>query len=125
MTGYSSKTVGSYYTSLFEGGKVWYTSKEAAAILGVSVQFVRDAFESQAIMGHEVSAQNKPAVRRIKMIHRDCLLIYLMETANFSAQDFLVRLQGLLKGRSPEELEKIKAWIDGRLAVNKGAVRLG
>jgi hypothetical protein len=118
MKSYSpeEKTQGAaHFEALFDRDKIWYTSKEAAALLGMSVQFVREAFDNQALMGQEISSRRGPDVRRVKMIHRDCLLIYLMETANYRPQDFLQRLQRLMAGRPREELNALRAWLEAKV----------
>ena len=103
---------GAHYETLFENGKGWYSTKEASALLGMSVQFVRDAFDSQELMGQEITSRGVSSGRRIKLIHRDCLLVYLMQTANYSAADFILRMKKLLLRRPASELEEIRVWLD-------------
>jgi hypothetical protein len=103
-----------HYETLFEADKVWYTTGEAAKILGMTPQFVRNAFESQALMGQELSA-SAGASRKMKLIHRDCLLVYLLETANYTPADYLLRLKGLLHKRPKAELEELRVWLEVRL----------
>lgn len=108
-----------HYELLFENGKVWYTSKEAAKLLGMSVQFVRDAFQSQELMGQEITSRSGPAGRRMKLIHRDCLLLYLMQTANYSPNDFLDKFKRLLLRRPPAEQQEMRAWLESLFRIGK------
>ncbi len=101
-------------TILLDPKREWYSCNEAADILGVSGQFVRNCFEDQSILGHEVGARRNKH-KRYKLIHRDCLLMYLLETANYSSAEFSLRLKELLKRRSPQDLRVIKGWIEERL----------
>jgi hypothetical protein len=102
-------------TLLLDPKREWYSCNEAADILGVSGQFVRNCFDDQSILGHEIGVRaNKH--KRYKLIHRDCLLMYLLETANYSDREFSDRLQGILKRRSNQELRLVKGWIEERLA---------
>lgn len=100
-----------HYEALFENEKVWYTSKEAAKLLGMSVQFVRDAFESQELMGQEISSRADSAGRRMKLIHRDCLLMYLMQTANYTPLDFVNKIKRLILRRPATEQTEIRSWL--------------
>lgn len=103
--------------SLFQNAKVWYTTKEAAAIIGTSIQFVRDAFDNQELMGQEIASRRHPQVRRMKLIHRDCLMVFLLETANYTPVDFLERLKRLLLNCSREEQKNVLAWLELKLRV--------
>jgi len=106
-----------HYETLFESGKIWYSTKEAAAVLGMSAQFVRDAFDSQEIMGQTVYSSREQGARRIKMIHRDCLNIFLMETANYRPVDFMERMKRLIVRRSPAEIEEMRVWMNRNATV--------
>jgi hypothetical protein len=106
----NEKADAAHYERLFESGKMWYSSKEAAGILGVSAQFVREAFDSQTLMGQEVASRKN--ARPIKLIHRDCLIVYLMETSNYKSQDFLERMKRLLLKRPLVEVEQMRVWLE-------------
>lgn len=101
-----------HYELLFETNKVWYTSKEAARVLGMSVQFVRDAFQSQELMGQEITSRGCDGTRRYKLIHRDCLLLYLIQTANYTPRDFMDKMKRLILRRPAAELREMRAWLD-------------
>ncbi len=101
-----------HYDSLFESGKVWYTTKEAAAVLGVSRQFVRDSFQSQNILGQEITSDRATSSRKMKLIHRDCLVIFLMETANYEAAEFVSRMQKLILRRPQKEIFALRDWMN-------------
>lgn len=113
------ENVAGHYELLFENGKVWYSSKEAAQILGMSVQFVRDAFESQELMGQEVASRGVDGIRRTKLIHRDCLLVYLMQTANYTPRDFLDKMKRLLIRRPVNEQQELRVWLEKNSAMGR------
>ena len=91
-----------HFSYLIPGDKEWFTPKEVAAIIGRTDQFVRDALDNQKILGHSCSARGNQK-RRTYHIHRDGLLIFLMETANYEPRDKFERLADILKRAAPEE----------------------
>lgn len=102
------------FAALLPKGKEWFTAREAAAIIGCSDQFIRDCIEDQRILGH----QTRPAPRRkggssrpSYRIHRDGILLYLMETANYEPRDLIERLGELLRHRSPEQRRALQHWL--------------
>lgn len=74
--------------------KTWYTVKEVAALLGKSEQYVRDCFDNQKMLGHvwNAKAGRGKEKRHTYHISRECLVLFLMETANYNATDFLARI---------------------------------
>jgi len=94
---------------LLPEGKEWYTSKEAAQVIGRSAQYVRDCFDNQKIMGHALNARGTAGSekRRSYQIPRAALMLYLMETANYRDGDYAERLGTLLDCLAPEERRKI------------------
>jgi hypothetical protein len=96
-------------TKLLPAGKEWYTSKEAARVIGRSAQYVRDCFDNQKIMGHALNARAVAGdeKRRSYQIPREALLLYLMETANYRNGDFAERVETLLESLSMDEKQEI------------------
>jgi hypothetical protein len=86
-------------------GKEWYSPREAAEVLGRTDQYVRDCFLNQKILGHTANARSPRGRerRRHYQIHRDSLLLYLCETANYTPDDYLDRLAELIERASPEQ----------------------
>lgn len=83
-----------FFEQLLSDNKTWYTVKEVAALLGRSEQCVRDCFDNQKMLGHTWNAKAKPGKekRRTYHISRKCLVLFLMETANYNANDFFDRV---------------------------------
>ena len=83
-----------FFEKLLPDKKEWYTIKEVAAILGRSEQYVRDCFDNQKILGHTWNAKAKRGQERRKSYHisRAGLVLFFMETANYSANEFALRL---------------------------------
>lgn len=90
---------------LLPGGKEWYTSKEAALVIGRSAQYVRDCFDNQKLMGHALNARGPAGGEKRKsyQIPRAALMLYLMETANYQGGDYVQRIEALLENLSAEE----------------------
>ncbi len=97
-----------HFAFLLPEDQEWFSPKEVAAIIGKSDQYVRDAFDNQRILGHASNARSSQIRRRTYQIHRDGLLLFLMETANYAPEDFLQRVAGILRHRSRPELEKLQ-----------------
>ncbi|MEM9226831.1 MAG: hypothetical protein AAGA45_02595 [Verrucomicrobiota bacterium] len=94
----------------------WYSPKEVAAIIGRSDQYVRDAFDNQRILGYAGNGRARQAKRRNYLIHREGLLLFLLETANYRPEDFIRRMAVLLNNRTREELEDLRKETERLLA---------
>lgn len=83
-----------FFEQLLSDNKTWYTVKEVAALLGKSEQYIRDCFDNQKMLGHVWNAKAKRGEekRRTYHISRKCLVLFLMETANYNANDFFNRI---------------------------------
>ena len=94
--------------------KEWYSPKEVAALVGRSDQYIRNCFENQKILGHTCNgrAGKGREKRRSYQIHRDCILLYLLETANYEPPDFMERLAEILRHRTPAQLREIRKTIE-------------
>lgn len=88
-----------FFESLLPNNKNWYTAKEVAAILGKSDQYVRDCFDNQKILGHAFNGKAKKGKekRHSYQVSRQGLLLFLMETANYSPSDFIHHIKLLLE----------------------------
>lgn len=95
--------------ALLPDGKEWFTSKEAACVIGRSAQYVRDCFDNQKIMGHAFNSQGRfgDEKRKSYQIPRAALLLYLMETANYRGSDFPDRILNLASALQPSERRKL------------------
>ncbi|MCQ2955853.1 MAG: hypothetical protein MJ218_01495 [Opitutales bacterium] len=84
-----------FFEKLLPDQKKWYTVKEAAAILGRSNQYIRDCFDNQKILGHvwNGKATKGQEQRHSYHIPRSSMILFLMETANYTANDFLTRVK--------------------------------
>lgn len=94
---------------LLPEGKEWYSSKEAAFVIGRSAQYVRDCFDNQKLMGHALNARGPlgSEQRRSYQIPRAALLLYLMETANYQPGDYARRVCQLIERLGPQERRNI------------------
>ncbi len=65
-------------------GKEWYSPKEMGAVVGRSDQYIRNLFDNQKILGHQFNgrAGKGSEKRHTYQVHRDCVVLYLLETAN-------------------------------------------
>ncbi len=84
-----------FFDRLLPDRKQWYTVKEAAAVLGRSDQYIRNCFDNQKILGHiwNGKAARGKEQRRSYHIPRESLILFLMETANYCAGDFIERFE--------------------------------
>jgi len=97
-----------HFTPILPAGQEWFTTREAAQILGRTAQYVRDCFEAGSLAGHRIAARAASgATRYYYQFHRDSLQLYLLETANYTPDDFADRMAALIKGRSPEEMSEV------------------
>ena len=80
----------SFFESFLPDDKPWYSVKEVALILGKSDQYVRNCFDNQRLFAHVL---NGNAQRKSYQISRRSLVLFLMETANYNAQEFYERVK--------------------------------
>lgn len=86
--------------------QMWFSAKEVAAILGRTDQFVRDLLENRRLFGHALCGRGESS-RRSYQIHRTAIELYLLETANYSPDDYGKKLIRLIKSLPRQEQEKI------------------
>ncbi len=104
----------SHYRFLLPPDKDWFSAKEVATLIGKTDQYIRDCYDSQRIPGHASSGHPLKGreTRRTYSFHRDCVLLFLMETANFEPADFMERLLEILSNRTPEQLHNLRRRLD-------------
>lgn len=107
-------TYAEHFAALLPTGQEWFSAKEVAAIVGKTDQYVRDAFENQKILGHTSNARALPGKekRRSYQIHRDGVLLFLLETANYDPPQFMERVLDLLRARSRHQLMEFRTALD-------------
>ncbi|MBK1859483.1 hypothetical protein, partial [Cerasicoccus arenae] len=99
-----------HFSPLLPTDKTWFNTKDVASMLGRTDQYVRDCYDSGRLPGHRLAAGPvSERTRHVYQFHRDALLMYLLETANYTPEDFEERLAALIRGRSPEEMRTVLA----------------
>ncbi len=103
-----------HFNHLLPPQQEWFSPKEVASIIGTSDQFVRDCFLNQGILGHRTHSDKGPgrAKRQRYLIHRDGIILYLLQTANFSPEDFLRYVGELLRRRPREERQRLRSLLE-------------
>ncbi|WP_269542927.1 hypothetical protein [Cerasicoccus fimbriatus] len=96
-----------HFEVLLPEGQKWFTTREVADMLGRTPQFVRDCYESGRLPGHRFTSYVKGRTRYTYQFHRDTMLLFLLETANYEPEDFADRLVALLTNRSTAESQAI------------------
>jgi hypothetical protein len=78
---------------------------------------VRDAFDNQKILGHQCNARARRGreKRRAYQIHREAVILFLLETANYRPRDFIERVQELLRNRSHHQLGQVHYFLTQKL----------
>jgi len=84
-------------------GKTWFSTREVAEMLGRTPQWVRDCFDNQKLLGHITNGKAHPGreQRRPYRIHRDSLLLFLAQTANYTPREFTERIAHILTQLPP------------------------
>lgn len=90
-----------FFEQFLSDNKTWYTVKEVAAFLGRSEQYVRDCFDNQKILGHVWNGKAKRGKEKRRTYHvsRKCLILFLMETATYDADDFFDRVKSVIRNK--------------------------
>jgi hypothetical protein len=106
-----------HFEFMLPPGQQWFSPKEVASLIGRTDQFVRDAFDNQKILGHQNNARARKGQerRRTYQIHREAVILFLLETANYRPKDFIQRIEEILRNRSPQQLTQIQRYMTGRL----------
>ena len=106
-----------HFAELFPKGQMWFSPKEAGAIIGRSDQFVRDSFHSGKIFGHLSNGQSKYGNEKktYLRVHRDAIVLFLMESANYTTEEFMQKLEAVIMSRSDYHLLRLEKLIKERL----------
>lgn len=106
-----------HFAFMLPPGQQWFSPKEVASLIGRTDQFVRDAFDNQKILGHQNNARARKGQerRRTYQIHREAVILFLLETANYRPKDFIQRIEEILHNRSPQQLSQLQRYMTGRL----------
>lgn len=106
-----------HFSQLLPPGKEWFTPIEVAKIIGRTPQYVRNAFDSQRLMGHAMSVPTGRGLRPRKrhQITREALLIFLLETANYTPEDYTYHMERLLDRMHVKYLRQLDERIKKRL----------
>ncbi len=110
-----------HFDFLLPPDQQWFTPKEVARLIGRTDQYVRDAFENQKILGHQGNARARRGreKRRTYQVHREGVILFLLETANYGPDDFVGRVQELLRHRTHQQLTQVQKFVTGRLAATR------
>lgn len=84
----------------------WFSAKEVGAIIGRTDQFVRDLLDNQKLLGHSLQARGA-SLRKCYQIPRHGLELYLLETANYSGDDYCRHILQLIRRLPRPYYEKI------------------
>lgn len=112
---------GDEFEYLFPKNKVWFTPREVGEIIGRSDQFVRNSFHSGAIMGHQATGAicREGEERKVYMrVHKKMLVLYLLETANYTSDMFIERIKYLLRCCGDYELFVLEKFVKDLLSGN-------
>lgn len=106
-----------HYLSLLPKNREWFSPKEISAIINRTDQFVRDAFDNQKILGHTFCGRSsgKSKSRKSYQIHIDAVILFLMESANYTPGDFMKHIQDILKKRTKQQLMDLRDFLNKRL----------
>lgn len=90
------------FDSLLPQEKEWYSTREAALVVGRTDEFIRGCCEHQEILHHRHGRK-----RKTYAIPRDGLLLYLLETASYDSPEYADRLFEIIQRRPADERERI------------------
>lgn len=106
-----------HFSSLFPEGQEWFSPKEAGYIIGRSDQFVRNSFYSGKIFGHLSNglAKRGEEKKTYMRVHRDAIVLFLLEYANYTPESFMQKLESVILNRSDYQLFRLEKIIKDRL----------
>lgn len=100
-----------HFDTLLPKGKMMYSPKEVAELIGMSPQFVRDLIDSNQLLAHKYNSKHEFSrninTRRHVMIPRDKILLFLLSTANYEPEEFMTQLKELLNTRPMVEIKRV------------------
>ena len=105
-----------HFDALLPSNQHWFTPKEAGWIIGRTDQYVRDCFDSGRILGHLLSGRTPQGKEKRKsyQVHRDALILFLLETANYHPEDFVERVADLIQKRCPKNIDRVIEKLNSR-----------
>ena len=86
--------------------KALYRTEEGAETLGREQQFVRNLVAAGRLEAHTDNALGM-GLRKTSLVTRRSLLLYLAETANYSPNYLVVRIEALMKTLNPAALDRL------------------
>lgn len=106
-----------HFESILPDKKIWFSPKEVAAVIGRSDQYVRDCLDSQRILGHALKGRaiKGKEIRKSYQIHRTGLILFLLETANYSSEDMFDRIIELVSDAPKEFVQKLLSIMHKRI----------
>ena len=114
-----------HFSSLFPKGQEWFSPKETGYIIGRSDQFVRNSFYSGKIFGHLSNGLAKPGHEKktYMRVHRDAIVLFLLESANYTPESFMQMLESVILNRSDYQLFRLEKLIKDRLYSGVGRAK--
>ena len=106
-----------HFAYLFPKGREWFSPKEAGELIGRSDQFVRNSFYSGKIFGHLSNglAKRGEEKKTYLRVNKDAIILYLLESANYSPESFMQSLESLILRRSDYQLLRLEKLIKDKL----------
>ncbi len=114
-----------YFSSLIPKGQDWFSPKEAGSIIGRSDHFIRDCFCSGKIMGHTSNGIGRKGTEKktYLRVHRDAIILYLLESANYTTESFLRSIESIISKCNEYQLVRLEQVINDRLYSKRGRYR--
>lgn len=103
-----------HFAHLLPATQQWFSPKEMAAIVGRSDQYIRDCFDHQRVCGHLLRgrvSERGTRKRHSYQVHREGVLLYLMQTANFEPEDFMNCLREVIAMRAAWQRLELAQWL--------------
>lgn len=106
-----------HFAYLFPKGREWFSPKEAGELIDRSDQFVRNSFYSGKIFGHLSNglAKRGEEKKTYLRVNKDAIILYLLESANYSPESFMQSLESLILRRSDYQLLRLEKLIKEKL----------
>ena len=106
-----------HFAYLFPKWREWFSPKEAGELIGRSDQFVRNSFYSGKIFGHLSNglAKRGEEKKTYLRVNKDAIILYLLESANYSPESFMQSLESLILRRSDYQLLRLEKLIKQKL----------
>ena len=106
-----------HFASLVPENQEWFSPKEAGELIGRSDQFVRNSFYSGKIFGHLSNglAKRGEEKKTYLRVNKDAIILYLLESANYSPESFMQSLESLILRRSDYQLLRLEKLIKEKL----------